>query len=117
MLSEDATIKVTIRKPTDGAAVGAQTNVWYDVSSSKPITAVRVLVDGENIAEYSYNKSILSDVKKVAVPVGTGVMHSLVVMAMNADGGFAKATISIKPGATDIIAPTLMEDRVSVTKK
>lgn len=47
---------------------------------------VRVLIDGENIAEYNYNKSILSDVKKITIPAGTGTTHSLVVMALNADG-------------------------------
>ncbi len=69
VLTEDTSIQLSIRKPTGGTNISTVTNVWYDVTSPKPITSVRILVNDANVAEFAYSaKTNLSDIKKITLP-------------------------------------------------
>lgn len=118
LMTEDATVAVTIRKPTDGAAVSNITNVWYDVTSTKPITSVRILVDEVNVAEFTYTpKTNLSDIKKITLPATDAATHTITVIAVNQDGWYGKSVIKVSKLAKDEWAPQLLDDKVSVVKK
>ncbi len=118
LMTEDTSIAVTIRKPTNGSATSATTNVWYDVTSPKPITNIRVLVDDVNVAEFSYApKTNLSDIKKITLPDNGNGNHTITVIAVNQDGGFGKASSQVTRLAKDTNPPQLLDDRVSVVKK
>ncbi|MBP6086541.1 hypothetical protein KA478_05225 [Patescibacteria group bacterium] len=69
VLLEDPSIQLTIRQPSAGQNVMGTTNVWYDVTSPKPITTIKILVNDANVAEYAYvSKTNLSDIKKITLP-------------------------------------------------
>ena len=118
LMMEDASVTVTIRKPTAWWATTSTTNVWYDVTSTKPITSVRILVDEVNVWEFAYGaKTNLSDIKKITLPDNAGETHTISVIAVNQDGGYGKATVQVSKLAKDTNAPQLLDDKVTVTKK
>jgi penicillin-binding protein 1A len=118
LLKEDASIQLTIRRPWASASIANPTNIWYDVTSVKPITSIRVLFDDLNIGEYTYSAKLnLSDIKTITLPQWTTWNHVLSVIAVNQDGGFAKQTVQISVVGQDGAPPLLLDDKLSVTKK
>lgn len=87
LLQEDSTVVVNIRQPQNAAAVAETTNVWFDVTSQKPLANVRILVDGENVGEYQYaGRTNISDIKTVTIPQNDKTTHTISVIAGNQDG-------------------------------
>lgn len=117
VLTEDATIQLTIRKPSANANVAWTTNVWYDVTSTKAISSVRILVNDTNVAEFSYSdKTNLSDIKKITLPPGAA-SYTISVIAVNSAWWFAKKTVPVTLSATDTWLPYLLDDKISVVKR
>jgi penicillin-binding protein 1A len=116
-LTESSSIQLTIRKPSAWAVVWWTTNVWYDISSTKPIINVRILVNDINLAEFAYaGKTNLSDIKKITLPQWS-TTYSLSVVAIDNEWGFAKKTVQVSLSAKDEWLPYLLNDKISVTKK
>lgn len=117
LLKEDNTIDLTIRKPSGWASLGETTNVWYDVTSPKPITSIRILVNDANVAEFAYtNKLNLSDIKKISLPVWQQ-SYTISVIAVNNEWGFAKKNVQVSLLAKDDWLPYLLDDKITVVKK
>ena len=82
LLEEDSSVVVNIRQPKSGIAVGATTNIWFDVTSTKPLATVRILIDSENVGEYAYSgKNNVSDIKTVTIPDNGKTTHTISIIA------------------------------------
>lgn len=117
ILTEDTSIQLSIRKPTGGTNISTVTNVWYDVTSPKPITSVRILVNDANVAEFAYSaKTNLSDIKKITLPWWTW-SYTITVIAVNNEWWYAKKSVWVGLLDKDTWLPELLNDKVTVIKK
>ena len=117
LLQEDSSVVVNIRQPKNGIAVSKTTNVWFDVTSSKPLATIRILIDGENVWEYAYSgRTNISDIKTVTVPDNEKTTHTISVVAWNQDGGYGKQMIEVSITWTDTTPPSILDNKISVVK-
>ncbi len=117
LLQEDSSVVVNIRQPKTGIAVGVTTNIWFDVTSTKPLASVRILIDSENVGEYAYSgRNNVSDIKTVTIPDNGKTTHTISIVAWNQDGGYGKQMIEVTIAWADTTPPTLLDNKMSVVK-
>ena len=75
-------IKATIVKPSDGSSVARNFSLRYTVKSDSIIDTVTITLDGDNIADYHYDKTTVTDIKNLIIPTPKD-LHTLEITATN----------------------------------
>ncbi|MFA5747945.1 MAG: transglycosylase domain-containing protein [Candidatus Absconditabacterales bacterium] len=118
---QDANINVQINNPISNADISKTFTVGFVVQSPKNIRRITVLLDDQQVANFSYdqgNTKNLTDNKQVIL-LGTGFTngkHLLKVVAVDFAGFSNQKEISVNLISNDTQIPKLLENKIKVTK-
>ena len=107
-------IKATIVKPSDGSSVARNFSLRYTVKSDSIIDTVTITLDGDNIADYHYDKTTVTDIKNLIIPTPKD-LHTLEITATNVWGKSDSSSITFKLLTGDTKPPFVVKSKTTVT--
>ncbi|HNG96909.1 MAG TPA: transglycosylase domain-containing protein, partial [Candidatus Absconditabacterales bacterium] len=108
-------ISTSIIKPLNGETVGNTISLWYTASSSKQITTIDILVNGNNVQTISYDQPSITDLKTIDL---SNLEGSLVlgIKATAEDGKTSTSSIQVTKPSTQVTnqLPLLLTNQITV---